>query len=415
MLAVLALVALIVFVGCPTSGSQNAAIWNKKIDGANGEDVIYSMAINSKDDVFVAGAGEDLLPQDKGFDWWMNKYDQFGNLNVSIRRGAGSDDRIRAIAIDSQDRVYAVGSATDAVNSISGRDWWIRRFDSTLADHLKWDRKIGVLEADAALDVTITKNDNVFIVGYGSNLITQESGADWWIKRFYTHGAEDLTWDKRLDIAGADDKARAVEVDSKGNVYVAGAVSEENPPHHKDWYIKKYEPDGTEIVVGWSKRIDQAGFDDVAYDIAIDSHDNVYVAGSRTIIDQHSNPETQAWIKKFAPTGTEKSSNWDKAIQAPGGFAKARAIEINSNDEVFVLMRGSQVLSNAVGGDFWTKKFTAKGVEQTKNWDIAGGTQSKDYPFALAIDSNGDVYVGGSAGAPQYSSTEFGDWYIEKY
>lgn len=410
---VVSLAAATVLLGCPMGGSQSASNWDKQIDGNGGQDTVYSITTNDKNDVYVAGTGENLQGSSSGFDWWIKKYDQFGTERVDIVRDESSDDRVRGLATDSNGNVYAVGSGLKLVNDISARDWWIRRFDSALVDDPNWDRKIGVLEDDAALDVAVNSHDNVFVVGYGSNLITETSEEDWWIKKFYTHGAEDLRWDLRMDNRGGTDIARAIAIDSEDNVYVVGET-EAGDPSSKNWWIKKFAPNGEEVRDGWNRTIDFEGRDNVAYDVAVDSQDNVYVAGYRTILDEYGNPETEAWIKKFAPNGAEQTSGWDKTFQSPGEVAYAYGIGTDSSDNVYVVARGVQVLSNAVGGDFWTKKYAPDGTEDTKNWDIADGTTYSDKPFTLAVDGNNDVYVGGYVDGPRHR-LDLGDWFIEKY
>jgi len=76
---------------------------------------------------------------------------------------------------------------------------------------------------DCALSVAIDSRGNVYVVGYSYNIINSTSGADWWIKKFDKNGVEDVAnWNKVYDGNGDWDFAKSVAIDSNDNVYIAG-------------------------------------------------------------------------------------------------------------------------------------------------------------------------------------------------
>lgn len=83
-------------------------------------------------------------------------------------------------------------------------------------------------------------------------------------------------WVVREDKAGDTDRARAIVLDSDSNVYVTGD-SDADPSSglDVDWWTIKYSTGGTQQ---WQIRYDRPhGSYDTAYDMTLDSDNNVYV------------------------------------------------------------------------------------------------------------------------------------------
>ena len=62
---------------------------------------------------------------------------------------------------------------------------------------------------------------------------------------------------------------------------------------NSDWWIKKYAPDGTEDLANWNRVIDGGLGDDYGRSVAVDSKENVYVAGT-----YWNGANSDWWIKK---------------------------------------------------------------------------------------------------------------------
>lgn len=98
--------------------------------------------------------------------------------------------------------------------------------------------------------MAVDSGDNVYVVGYGVNLYSSTSGRDWWIKKYSSDGTEVVTgWDKKIHgghtNASAIETAYGVAVDSDDNVYVVGTVVPSAGGNI--WRIMKYGSDGTEL------------------------------------------------------------------------------------------------------------------------------------------------------------------------
>jgi hypothetical protein len=140
-------------------------------------------------------------------------------------------------------------------------------------DTIYWDKKIdGTGNNDAAYAIAIDADDNVYIVGKGTNLINGSSDSDWWIKKFDKNGNEDAdNWNKQYDGNGGDDDALAITIDSAGNIYVAGyGQNIAGGSTGYDWWIKKFDSDGNEDILNWDKKDDFTNTD-IAKSIYTDS------------------------------------------------------------------------------------------------------------------------------------------------
>ena len=92
--------------------------------------------------------------------------------------------------------------------------------------------------------MAVDSNDNVFVAGYASNMIDESNSYDWWIMKFSSGGVEDTTnWNKAFDGNRAGDIAYSLLIDSNNNIYIAGyggnIVSASST---SDWWIKKFNP-----------------------------------------------------------------------------------------------------------------------------------------------------------------------------
>jgi WD40 repeat protein len=82
-------------------------------------------------------------------------------------------------------------------------------------------------------------------------------------------------WGERYN-GGHDDLPWSVAVDSEDNVIVTG-WSDDGTANGYNYYTVKYDKNGIEQ---WSKTYDFCGDHDMAFDVAVDSEDNVIVTGA---------------------------------------------------------------------------------------------------------------------------------------
>lgn len=220
------------------NGVEDTVNWNKTI-GNKGFDEATSVAVDADGNVYVAGSGEKLVSDSSSNDWWIKKFNADGVEDTAnwnkIFDGNNGDDRARSIRVDADGNVYVAGFGEKLISDSSGNDWWIKKFDADgVEDTVNWDKKIdGNNTDDGANSIAVDANGNVYVAG--------SWGPDWWIKMFDAGGVEDtLNWDKQF-ITHSMFSLNSIAIDSHGDVYVAGIgdnlVSDSSG---KDWWIKKF-------------------------------------------------------------------------------------------------------------------------------------------------------------------------------
>jgi hypothetical protein len=279
--------------------------WNKCLDSGNGNEYPYSIEVDSEHNVYVAGCWY----SGSSMDWMIKKFDSEGsedtiNWNKTFDWSENTDNAY-SIAIDSNNDVYVAGRVLISTNNCV-----IKKFDRNGNEDMSWNKMIlGGSEANIPNQIKVDRNNNVYVIG------TKKDVSDycWWIKKFDSSGNEDTAnWDKTIDGTLGNDFAYAVAIDYDNNVYCSGTIYNGND---HDWWIKKFDSEGIEDTVNWNKIFDGAVGDDTCYSIVIDRKNNVYVVGSRFVGPVS---DTDWWIKKFTSDGVEDTSNWDKLID--GGF-----------------------------------------------------------------------------------------------
>ena len=359
------------------NGNEDTINWNKTFDGGFGNDIAQSIAVDSGKNLYVVGYKNNGTDAD----WWLKKFDQAGNEDTTnwdkIFDYNGVGDAASVVSIDSDDNIYVGGW-----NGSNHGDWWLKKFDiNGNEDTVNWDKTFdsgGTITSDFINDIAFDSNNNVYVVGKRA-----DGNGDWWLKKFDPNGVEDtVNWNK--DIAGQNwDYAFSAVFDPSDNIYIAG--------HSMDcWWLKKFDADGVEDTANWNKVIDintsgNINSSNQPRSVAIDSNNDLYFAGYRSIGVEESN----WWLKKFDANGFEDTVNWDKTIDGDTGLnystaEVANAVAIGSNNNVYIV--GSK--NNETDLDWWLKKFDENGNEDTANWNKTFGGAGNDFAACVAIISN---------------------------
>jgi len=208
---------------------------------------------------------------------------------------------------------------------------------------------------------------------------------------------QDIWTDIHEGGAGSDDVAYGIASDSEGNVLVAGYVEEADT--NADIWVRKYDPDGTEI---WTVTHDGGiSADDRAFDITVAADDGPVVVG-RT---QMAEGNADIWVRKLDGDGAEV---WTQTYDDPaGGDDQANGVAIDGDGNILV---AGQIRVDVGNNDIWIRKYDSAGTEQwTQTYD--GPANGSDDGRAVAVDSAGNVIVAG------YESVEGqgDDMWIRKY
>jgi len=355
------------------------------------------------------------------------------DLAASTYLGGSDSDYAYAIAIDSSNNVFVAGRTASSnfpiVNGYDStynennenRDAFVAKFSNDLNELLA-STYLGGSGWDRASAIAIDSSNNVFIAGWTESYdfpivngydSTYNGEVDAFVAKFSNDLNELLASTYLGGSNGAE--ASAIAIDSSNNVFIAGwTVSDDFPivngydstyNGEVDAFVAKFSNDLNELLA--STYLGGSNFD-YASAIAIDSSNNVFIAGWTTSdnfpivngYDSTYNEYIDAFVAKFSNDLNELlastylgGSNWDRAS----------AIAIDSSNNVFIagwttsddfpIVNGYESTYN----DGWEDAFVAK-FSNDLNELLAStylGGSNFDYAYAIAIDSSNNVFIAG--------------------
>ncbi|MFX1502901.1 MAG: SBBP repeat-containing protein [Promethearchaeota archaeon] len=232
----------------------------------------------------------------------------------------------------------------------------------------------GYTKSNYGHDIAIDSQDNIYFVG---SACMGSSKSDFCVVKYDNEGSQlwNQTWgDSRYDYA------MGVAIDSNDNVYVAGTYHKYyfDDPVGGDMAVIKYNSSGSKI---WQQTYGGSNNDE-CYGIAIDSNDNIYLAGSRDygahedfLVVKYSNSGSLQWGRTFGGSYPDICGD----------------IAIDSNDNIFLIGR-----TNSYGTPGWFNFLLVKyNKAGTRLWYKTWGGQSDNFGYEITIDSSNNIYVVG--------------------
>jgi uncharacterized delta-60 repeat protein len=292
-------------------------LWVRRYNGpANGYDCPSAIAVDAQGNVYVTGQSTGIS---SGSDYTTIKYSPAGEVRWAKRYdGPGNGyDYPNALAVDAQGNVYVTGCAYGTGSSWDyatlkyspdGDRLWVRRYNGPGNDY------------DHPSAIAVDAQGNVYVTGQSKG-----AGSDFDYATLKYSPAGKALWEKRYNGPGnGGDAAYALAVDPQGNVYVTGASV---GALYGDYATLKYSPAGGRL---WVRRYNGAGKgDDEAKAIAMDSQGNVYVTGLSAGDGSGSDYATL----KYSPTGVQL---WEQRYNGPGNDCdEAKAIVVDSQGNVY--------------------------------------------------------------------------------
>ena len=253
----------------------------------------------------------------------------------------------------------------------SAAEAWARRYSSPETN-----------SHDSALAIAVDSDGNAIVAG--STDVGATGMPDMLIIKY--SGAGEALWTNRYNGPGnSTDIATAVAVDQSGNVFVAGYSKGIGGAEFFDYATIAYSGAGVAL---WTNRYNGPGGGgrDYAWAIAVGPGGNVFVTG-------FSIP-TGTFYSDYATVAYSGAgvALWTNRYNGPSNNTdQAKAIAVDHNGNVFVT--GYSTGTNG-DYDYATIAYSGAGVALWTN-RLNGPGSSIDFPNALAVDGNGNVFVTG--------------------
>ena len=323
-------------------------------------------------------------PPGPGIDWLR----QFGTSHFDTADAVAADGSGAYVVVNSR---YGAGSI----------DAFVRKHDPDGAE--LWSHQIGASEYVYASAVAADAS-GVYVAGRTSgSLPGQTSGGGAFVRKYDPEGTE--LWTHQF--GGSAGYASAVTVVASG-VYVAGwtggTLSGQTSAGGHDAFLRKYNPDGTEL---WTRQFGSSDGDH-ARDLAADAS-GVYVLGS-TFSAGTDDEYRDAFVRKYDPGGAEL---WTHQFDTPD---EATAVAADGSG-VYVAGSIAGVLpgqASAGGTDAAVRKYDPAGRWL---WTRQFGSPEHDFAWAVAADASGVYLAGWTEGIlpGQTSAGGYRDAFVRKY
>ena len=349
-----------------------------------GYDVANGLAIDPEDNVYVTGSTTNL-PQ--GMDFYTIKYDKNGNQvwAAYFNGEANSDDMAQTITLDDSGNVYVAGTST---GNGTGYDFVVVKYNSL--GQQQWESRFdGSIHGDDYLeDAVVDNSGNVYTTGSSKS----ESGRELVIVKIDSDGV--TQWIEQYNGPGNWDKGKAIESDSKGNVYVAG--ESEGTNYGNDYATIKYNAEG---IQQWVRRYHRSeNSNQYIETLAVDDSGNVIVLGnsfqengSDFVTIKYSKDGDERWIVTYDGLGNE--FDYDNAAD----------LTFDKNGNVYVT---GSVVHDLDNYNFATIKYNPDGIQQ---WiaEYDAGYGSEDAANSISVDDSGHVYVTGHSTLCEECETDY--------
>ena len=366
-----------------------------KIDqlGTSGFDLSVTTATDSEGNVYIAGGTNGSLQGTNAGarDAFIAKYDNQGNLLKTIQVGTSDSDTISGIDTDADGNFYVAGITAgnlQGTKQAASTDAFVAKYNSE--GELQWIDQFGQNIIFQSFSIDVADTGEVYLSGIDVKdaPAPQFATDDFWTAKYDTDGNQ--VW---FTETGAEnfDEAYGTTVSKDGSsVYTTGwtlsDLAAENAGLY-DAHVTKY--DSSTGDVQWIRQFGTSDYD-WSWDVDTDTQGNVYATGwTLGDLAQDNAGSYDAWLFKFDSSGNQV---WGRQFGSSGDD-EAFDLHINSTDNIFLTgyTNGNLAGTNAGLFDAWVASYNTEG---NQNWITQFGTSGIDQAYGITSD-NGDLFVTG--------------------
>ena len=411
--------------------------WNTFMGSPSGHDYGNAVTVDASGNVYVTGEstsswGSPVNPHAGGLDAFAAKYDSSGNLIWNTFMGSAIEtDRGLDIAVDDLGNVYVTGRSHHTWgNPIDPHDTspsdfqnaFIAKIDSS--GNLIWNTFMPHFFEGSS--IAIDASHNVYVAGSRFAVYVTD-----WTAVISKHDADgNKIWEKYIGGAGKNN-SRAIDLDSSGNIYVAGSSSESwgNPINpfigSSNFFLVKLDTSGNLL---WNTFYGGASGTHLVNDMNVDNDGNAYIGGE-SYNSTWGNPmvpylgNRDAFAAKFDTNGDLIWNTFAGGATSQTKYGKS--INVDASGNVYLAGYsnrdwGIPLTPHATGTEY--DAFVLK-LDNDGNylWNTFMGTPVNDYGIGISVDVGGNSHVVGysfeSWGTPVNPHTGIGnnDGFLAKF
>ena len=390
-----------------------------------------------------------------GWDVFVTKMNSDGSdIIYSTFLGGSSDDFSMGFALDSSGNAYVTGY-TDSNDfsitlgaydtSYNGlNDGFVSKLNPTGTDLVYSTFLGGEGETDDyGNNIAVDASGNAYVIGSTDSFDfpTTPGAYD------NTYGGDEDAFVVKLNPTGSDlvfstflggsllDCPDGIEVDTTGNVYIAGCTTSSDFPTTPgaydntlggtwDAFVAKMNPDGSDLIYSTFLGGDIGTANEYACRITVDASGNAYVSGGTTSSDfpttssafDNTYGNWDGFVTKLNPTGTDLV--YSTFIGGDSEWDECRGIEVDTSGNAYVV--GSTMADDfptttgaydeTFGGtsgmaDGFVIKLNPTGTDLVYSTFLGGNGETDDYCNGISVDASGNVYVAGFTDSNDFPTT----------
>jgi hypothetical protein len=417
--------------------------------GGSGIDVITSVAVDGSGNTYFAGYTDstNLLVLNSlrahsggGVDAFVGKLNPAGQLVYATYLGGVGDDRAFGLAVDTTGSVVVTGwtASPDFPTAnpyqrflAGGRNAFIARLNPA-GNGLIYSTFFGGSGIDAGDAIALDSAGNAYVAGGTTSpnfplrnpaQAVSGGGQDAFLAKFTTSGSPVFS---TYFGGSGDDRATGVAIDQNSEPYMAGAtVSVDFPTLHaiqpanrgaQNAFIAKFNAAGSSVV--YSTYLGGSGGSpaapELATGIAVDASGAAYVAGVTSSTDfptvaalssSMRQGDTDAFVAKIDAAGAGLVYS---TYLGGSGYDQANGIAVDASGNAYVAgytHSDDFPLVAAVqgrAGDYDDFVAILNPAGNALVFSTYLGGNASDSANAIAIDSNGEVYIGGQSASNNF-------------
>jgi len=332
--------------------------WGRSLGGSNSESG-SAVAVVPDGGYIVTGMTDsddgDVSGNNGGYDLWIARTDDGGNLLWQTCMGGPGDDSGTDLIMTADDGYLVTGWTTlnDQISGTErGRDAWIIKFDSE--NNIEWELMLGG-QGDDVLRQIIPANDGGYIAAGGSD--SDDGTSRVWVVKLSEAGH--LIWEKLYGGAGEDGAYGIAPVYGTGYLvagYTGPAFVAGKDEGSMDASVIKITNNGT---VEWEGSYGGSGFDR-GHAILFDRINNLAVVAGETDSsdgDVNGNHGNSLDLWAFA-LDTDGNLLWQKCLGGSATDSGKSLLELNDGYlfSGYTYSNDYDVSGNHGGSDLWTAR-----------------------------------------------------------